>query len=237
MAYDYDTQILAGLWTGAEDTEEPYVTFITDNPTLTDDAAENRILSTLEALRSHMELLKSRGEARLFHFCVSAMLESFGSGGFVYGSTSDNENAVVEGNIQNPVFLAGDDIDVAVLDGVSTGAGVAGLSPVAVGGGGSLDDFISAFNAAGPAEYVASRTQDNRLRITQSPTGGATAAAGLVLLDGPVVAKAGIRLADNPTQSGATGGIFLAKVTAVANAARDRALAVFAGQTRDTDFS
>jgi hypothetical protein len=236
MAYDYDTDILVALFQGAgEITEEPYATFVADNPLLTDEDSEQRILSTIEAVRSHIELLDGRDEARLLHFCLSTMLEGFGSGGFIYGSTSDNVNAVAEGNVVNPVFAAGD-VDVAELDGVTTGVGVAGLSSLAFGGG-DLDAFIAAFNGAGPAEYIASRTRDSRLRITQEPTGGATAASGLVLLEGAWVNEAGVRLNDNPTQAGAAGGIFIPRVTTVANNCRDRALAVFAGQVRDADFS
>jgi len=54
MAYDYDVDILAGLWTGTEDAKEPYASFIAANPDLTDEVSENRILSTIELLRSHM---------------------------------------------------------------------------------------------------------------------------------------------------------------------------------------
>ena len=94
MAYDYDTDILAALWTGGEDGLEPYASIIAANPDLFDEDSENRILSTIEAIRSHMELLADRDEARLLHFCLSTMLEGVGSGGFVYGSTSDNELTV-----------------------------------------------------------------------------------------------------------------------------------------------
>jgi len=131
MAYIYDTDILAALWTGGEDGEEPYATFIADNPDLTDEDSENRILSTIEAIRSHMEVLADRDEARLFHFCISTMLEGFGSGGFIYGATSGNENAVIEGNMPNPVFAASDEIEFAVLDGATGGASIA---VVAAGG-------------------------------------------------------------------------------------------------------
>ena len=112
MAYDYDTDILGALWTGGEDSVDPYLTFIAENPLLTDEVSENRILSTIEAVRSHMELLEDRDEARLFHFCISTMLEGFGSGGFIYGSTSRNEQAIVEGNVPNPVFVAIDEIEL-----------------------------------------------------------------------------------------------------------------------------
>lgn len=249
MAYDYDGDILTPLWDGAEVGEEPYLTFIADNPTLTDDDAERRILSTVEALRAHMALLKSRDEARLFHFCVSTMLEGFGSGGFIYGANgSGAENAVVEGNVVEPTFLAADDIEFFSLDGVSAGAQIGAAGPVEAGGTG-LDDVIAAINGDGTvagAGIVASRTQDNRLRITQSPVAG-TAADGFVITLGEggvndnIVKKAGIDLQKNVNvvEAGLAGlgAYYIAKVTEVANNCRDRALAVFEGQARDTDFS
>ena len=243
MAYIYDTDILAALWTGGEDGNEPYATFIADNPLLTDEDSENRILSTIEAIRSHMEVLADRDEARLFHFCLSTMLEGFGSGGFIYGATSGNENAVVEGNMPNPVFAATDDIEFATLDGVT---GVLLVSGVVAAGGTTLADLIAAIN--GDAEVAAvgisaSRTQDGRLRITQVPIGGATAAAGFVITRGEnaandlAVTGAGIVTQEpgaRATEDGLLGGFYVAQVTKVANEARDRALRVFQGQIRET---
>ena len=243
MAYDYDTDILAGLWTGGEDQLEPYATFISDNPDLTDEDSETRILSTIEAIRSHIELLNGRDEARLLHFCLSTMLEGFGSGGFIYGSTSDNINAVAEGNIVNPVFLGADDIEFATVDGVTGVLEVGAV--VSLGGGTTLDELITAINGDPQVAGIgisAERTRDSRLRIFQVPVAG-TAADGFVVTFGEnaandnVVAKAGLRITDNPTQAGLVGGIFLPRVTTVANNCRDRALAVFAGQIRDPDFS
>ena len=240
MAYIYDTDILAALWTSpGEEDNEPYASFITLNPTLTDEVSENRILSTIEALRSHMELLADRDEARLFHFCVATMLEGFGSGGFIYGATSGNENAVIEGNVPNPVFAATDDIEFAVLDGVTGGASIA----VVAAGGTTLADLIAAINGTGAvtaAGITASRTQDGRLRITQVPVAG-TAADGFVITRGEggandlAVTGAGIVTQEpgaRATQDGLVGGYYIAKVTAVANEARDRALRVFQGQIR-----
>ena len=241
MAYDYDTDILAALWTGGEDTEEPYATFIADNPDLTDEDSETRILSTIEAIRSHMEILADRDEARLFHFCISTMLEGFGSGGFIYGSTSRNEQAIIEGNVPNPVFDGADDIEFAVLDGVT---GVLLVGAVVAAGGTGIDDVIAAINGDAQVSAVgifAERTQDNRLRIFQTPIGGATAAAGFVITRGENAANdlittgAGIvtqEPSQRATESGLVGGYYLAKVTSVANEARDRALLVFAGQVR-----
>ena len=241
MAYDYDTDILAALWTGAEDTEEPYATIIADNPLLFDEDSETRILSTIEAIRSHMELLADRDEARLFHFCVSTMLEGIGSGGFIYGATSRNEQAIVEGNVPNPVFAGADDIQIAVLDGVTGGASIA----VVAAGGTGIADVIAAINGTGAltaAGVFAERTQDSRLRIFQTPVGAATAAAGFVITRGEggandnIVTSAGIVTQEpgaRATETGLAGGYYLAKVTEVANNCRDRALAVFVGQIRE----
>jgi hypothetical protein len=166
MAYDYDTDILAGLWTGAEDAVAPYAALIAANPTLFDQDSETRILSTIEALRSHMSVLTGRAEARLLHFCISTMLESVGSGGFVYGATSDNENAVIEGNVQNPLFNALDEIQIWSVDGVSGGAL---LATVAAGGIG-VADVVTALNGTAAINDVGitgERTIDGRLRIIQ----------------------------------------------------------------------
>lgn len=240
MAYDYDTDILAALWTAGEDGEEPYATFIADNPDLTDEDSENRILSTIEALRSHMEVLADRDEARLFHFCIATMLEGFGSGGFIYGATSRNEQAIIEGNVPNPVFAASDEIEFAALDGVTGGGSIA----IVAAGGTGVDDVVAAINGTGALTAVgifAERTQDSRLRIFQTPVGAETAAAGFVITRGVgaddlIVTHAGI-VTQPPgaraTEAGLTGGYYLAKVTEVANNCRDRALAVFAGQIRE----
>jgi len=240
MAYIYDTDILAALWTGGEDGEEPYATFIADNPDLTDEDSENRILSTIEAIRSHMEVLSDRDEARLFHFCISTMLEGFGSGGFIYGATSRNEEAIVEGNMPNPVFGAADEIEFAALDGVTGGASIA----IVVAGGTTLADVVAAINGTGALTAVgifAEPTQDQRLRIFQTPIGGATAAAGFVITRGVgaddlIVTGAGIVTQEpgaRATEAGLAGGFYVAQVTKVANEARDRALRVFQGQIRE----
>ena len=244
MAYLYDADILTPLWTGSEDGEEPYATFIADNPTLADEPSENRILSTIEAIRSHMEVLADRDEARLLHFCLSTMLEGIGSGGFVYGATSGNEDAVVEGNVPNPTYAGGEIILIHELDGVSVGAAIGTVTAAA----GGLDTFIGTFNTAALTDaagglILASRTPDGRLRITQGVgTAPATRASGFVITRGvaandDAVTVSGIATqepgarATNPVAGG--GGYYLPKVTAVANEARDRALRVYQGQIRD----
>ena len=236
MAIDYDADILT-LFQSAEDGEEPYLAFktVNDPAGLTDDDAEDRILMTIEVVRSHLELLHLRGEARLLHFCLSAMLEEVGSGGFIYGATSDNENAVIESNVSNPVFTGAEDMDFHALDGVSTGTVIASVAT----GGADAATAVATINVTGAltAAGITAAVVDGRIRVTQTPVGGATAAAGFVLLAGPFANTAGFRLTDNPSQAGTAGGIVIAKVTEVANAARDRALEVFEGQRRDADFS
>jgi hypothetical protein len=245
MAYDYTTDIFDPLWDGGgspEKDEEPYATIIADNPDLFDEDSEQRILSTIEAIRSHMELLADRDEARLFHFCLSTMLEGVGSGGFVYGATSRNEQAIVEGNVVNPVFVAGDEIEFGTLDGV-TGTAVTVVASDGASAGITLDDVITSINDANPlsSSIFAERTQDGRLRIFQIPVGGASAAAGFVInrsigADDLIVTRAGIVTQEpgaRAVQSGDGGGYYLPKVIEVANKCRDRALAVFVGQIRE----
>jgi hypothetical protein len=243
MSYDYDTDILAALWTGGEDAEEPYATFIADNPDLTDEDSENRILSTIEAIRSHMEILADRDEARLFHFCISTMLEGFGSGGFIYGATSRNEQAIVEGNKPNPSFADGvDEIEFGTLDGV-TGAAAVIVTAGDFSAGLTVQDIVDDINGTGAVTALgifAETTQDNRLRIFQTPLLG-TAADGFVInrsigANDQIVTNAGIVTQEpgaRAVQGGDGGGYYIAQVTKVANEARDRALLVFAGQIRD----
>jgi hypothetical protein len=112
MAYDYDVDILAALWTGAEDAEEPYASFIADNPDLTDEVSENRILSTIELLRSHMELLQTRGEAKLLHESISKLFRHTAGGSNPWSDAAAITDAA--GNVCNPVFPAFASIDITI---------------------------------------------------------------------------------------------------------------------------
>ncbi len=125
MAYDYDVDILAALWTGAEDGEEPYAAFIAANPTLVNEDSENRILSTIELLRSHMELLESREEANILHFAISRLIRHTAGGSNPWSEAAAVTDAV--GNVNNPNFPAGATLDIDI-GGVVT-------SPVSATGG------------------------------------------------------------------------------------------------------
>jgi len=139
MAYDYDADILAGLWTGAEKLEEPYASFIASiDAALTDDDAENRILSTIELLRSHMELIGSRTEANVFHVTMVRLMRGAGSGGFVY----DAVPLEACGNITNPVFPAGASVEVTSF--AQTPATV--INAITASGG-DIDTVVGELNA------------------------------------------------------------------------------------------
>jgi len=125
MAYDYDVDILAGLWTGIEATEEPYASFIAANPDLTNEVSENRILSTIELLRSHMELLQNREEAKLLHESISKLFRHSAGGSNPWSEAAAVTEAI--GNVNNPIFPAGASIDITV-DGSTA-------SPVSASGG------------------------------------------------------------------------------------------------------
>lgn len=116
MAYDYDVDILATLWTGGEDAQEPYASFIAANPELTDEVSENRILSTIELLRSHMELLQNREEAKLLHESISKLFRHSAGGSNPWSEVAAITTAV--GNVPGPTFPAGASLDITI-DGVT----------------------------------------------------------------------------------------------------------------------
>jgi hypothetical protein len=111
MAYNYDVDILAALWTGAEDGKEPYATTIAANPTLVNEVSENRILSSIELLRSHMALLASREEANMLHFGISRLIRhAAGSDPF----SAEAAITLARGNVSSPNFPAGASFDITI---------------------------------------------------------------------------------------------------------------------------
>ena len=109
MPYNYDTDILAALWTSLEETEEPYASFFIDNPELVNEISEERILSTIELMRSHIELLSSREEARDLHYAITRFLE--GIDGINYNTISAPG---FSGNVVNPIFPANASFDLTI---------------------------------------------------------------------------------------------------------------------------
>ena len=125
MAYDYDFDILAALWTGGEAAKEPYASFIAANPTLTNEVSENRILSTIELLRSHMEMLQNREEAKLLHESISKLFRHTAGGSNPWSEAAAITTAT--GNVNNPVFPAGASVNITVNGSTD--------SPVSASGG------------------------------------------------------------------------------------------------------
>lgn len=109
MAYNYDTDILAALWTGLEQTEEPYASIFANNPELVNEISEERILSTIELVRSHMELIESREEARDLHYALTRFIQGIDSINF-----GTNPAPGFAGNVVNPVFPAGASFDITI---------------------------------------------------------------------------------------------------------------------------
>jgi hypothetical protein len=136
MAYDYDVDILATLWTGAEDGEAPYASIIAANPTLTDEVSESRILSSIELVRSHIELLSSREEANLLHYAISRLIRHAAGGSDPFSAAASITSA--QGNVNNPVFPAGASFDI-VIDGVTS-------SPASATGG-NCQTVVAELNA------------------------------------------------------------------------------------------
>ena len=137
MAYDYDVDILAALWTGAEDGEEPYASFIAANPDITNQTAEVRILSSIELLRSHMELLASREEARQLHFAISRLIRHTAGGSNPYSDEAKVTKA--EGNVKVPSFPAGASLDITIDGSTASGTSASG---------GDINTVIAEINAS-----------------------------------------------------------------------------------------
>lgn len=167
MPIDFDTDIRDGLFVGAVDAEEPYVTVITDNPAKAAALPEKRILALIESMHGYMTTLLDRDEARLAHYTMSRMLTKFGSGGFVYNDL----NITRRGNISNPLFGIGDTFDFQEADGTPI-VSVAVADAVADGIAGSLADAVASLNADGGftgAGFTA-RAVNGKLEITRAET-------------------------------------------------------------------
>lgn len=107
-----------------------------------DQTNEERILTTLGVLVSHLRLLSDRDEARGLHFVLSRIATGVGSGGFIY----DDLTSEVTGNVRNAAYGTTDDIEIEVYN-PATGA-VVTSAVVAVGGTGLLSDLVAAINGA-----------------------------------------------------------------------------------------
>ncbi len=76
-----------------------------------DQKKEQRLLTTLGVLISHLRLMKSRSEARNLHFILSRIATGVGSGGFVY----DDQSSSVRGNVRNPNYKVNDSMLIKLV--------------------------------------------------------------------------------------------------------------------------
>ncbi len=211
MPIDYDTDVLS-LYAGSVLTDAPY-SGVPAN--LRGESAEQRILTTLEVVVSHMRLLEDRDEARLLHYVLSRAITGAGSGGFVY----DDISSGVDGNVASPAFQATDDIRLQVVD-PADGSDVLAATNVAAGGA-TLASLIGAINTASPgANDLAASDYKGRLRLVSA--NGYT----IVVLAGGAndlaTSTAGVEL-----------GEYKSKRTEVADRVRDEGVAFYETEQRE----
>ena len=136
MAYDYDVDILGALFTGGEENQEPYVSFISENGALTNEVSERRILSSIELLRSHMELIQTRDEANLLMYALARLITHTAGGSNPFSSASAKTEAI--GNVKNPQFPAGANVAIT-FDGTTI--------PATSASGGECAEVVAELNA------------------------------------------------------------------------------------------
>jgi hypothetical protein len=211
MAIDYDTQILT-LYAGNVGNDTDYTNQIP--AALRDDDNEQRMLTTLEIVRSHMEKLSDRDEANSLHFAIYRMIAKMGR-----SSYNDLSIRVVSNNPAGVGDLqGGDDIEFVDTDNVVLDLITAANAPYAL-------DIVSEINAsvALGAVGISARLIDNRLVITQAaPAAGFGIRVGGSANNDNVTYKLGI----NPQQ-------YRNKAVETANSARDDALRHYENEIRE----
>lgn len=160
MAIDYNTDILS-LYAGKVVTEPEYAAIDAD---LRDQASEQRILTTIEVLRSHLEIIESRTESNLLMEAISRLTAKIGSGGFVYTP----ERITSEGNVSGPQFVAGASVDITF--GGST------ISPV-ISAPGTLEEIVLQLNS----ELTGATVEDSTFTALADSTPGALGGTHLTL--------------------------------------------------------
>jgi len=216
MPIDYDTDVHGALYAGSVLTDAPYSGVAA---ALRDETEEQRILTTLEVVISHIRLLRDRDEARLLHYVLSRAITKAGSGGFVY----DDLTTRLVGSARNPSFGTTDTITIQVID-PADGTDALAATAVVVGGTGLLSDLVTAINTASPSAPELTAV-DNGGRLELNSTDGLTIVVSLA--GGGAPADEATRLA------GIEPGTYKSKPVEVADDARDEAVAWFEGEARE----
>lgn len=105
-----------------------------------DQMNEQRLLTTLGVLVSHLRVLGSRVESRALLHILSRISTGVGSGGFVYSDLSTS----VCGNVRNPAFVVNDQINIKIVN-PWTGA-INAFQTTPAGPGFDMDDLVAAIN-------------------------------------------------------------------------------------------
>ena len=165
MAIDYMADIHGLHYAGKVVSDPEYSAIPAD---LRDDDSEQRVLTTIEVLRSHLAIIESRTEANLLLEAIARLTARVGSGGFIY----DPETITATGNVSSPVFPAGAGLSITV-GGVTT--------PAASASGGSAAVVAAELNAA-----LAGATQDIATFTAVADPGDGTLAPKYFTINGPV---------------------------------------------------
>ena len=217
--FDFDVDLLP-TWAGAIGAgattlngEEPYATFLADDATRYDDAAEQRIVVMMDIMRAYLETLTSRQQLQRFHHAMSRIL-----GEVAYSRVYDDlgartlSNIVVTGSA-GPETVG---VDVQAPDGTVTVQ-----APAPVGVTGDLPTLVAAINGLGgwPAEVEAYADPSGKLGFRLTAAG--ETAGSTFTLTGDLVALVGVPV--GPHTSG---------VREAARRARDKGLEHFHREIR-----
>lgn len=237
MAIDYVTDIRS-LYTGDVEGDVEYG--IETNVAVTcpdckvetaraDHVSEQDILTTMAVVEAHIRLLRDRDEARVLHYTLARLLKGIGSGGFIF----EDLGIDVVGSTPNPVFAAGDVIEVVDAVGANIVTVTLSTAPFNVQNC-AADMNAAAAGALGVAGIVASVNGNRQLVLTMDD---GSLAASENRRFGPGF---GIGTAGANTNVARSAGLELVqyrnRLDVLADRLRDDALAFFQNERREDDL-
>ena len=199
-----------------------------------DHVSEQDILTTMAVVEAHIRLLRDRDEARVLHYTLARLLKGIGSGGFVF----EDLGLDVVGSKPNPVFAAGDDIEVVDAAGANIVTVTLSTAPFNVQNC-AIDMNAASLGALGAANIVARVNANNQLVLTMDdgslaaspppPAVGRRYAPGFGIGSGGannnVTRLAGLEIAQ-----------YKNRLDELADRLRDDALAIFQNERREDDL-
>lgn len=172
--------------------------------------SEQRILTTIELLRSHIETLRSKREANLLHYVLGRVMA-----GIPENRMFDDIRVVVEGNVKNPTLPDGATFTITTESGTDT-------INIATDQGASLALLVAEINndITNAAEVEAVATRDGRIRFQN--TSGNEGVEFTIGGSGASLQRLGV-----------APGTYRNPVMEAADRARDDAVNFFYGEMRD----